>query len=135
MGFVQSIGSFYKRYFDFQTRSSRSEYWWVVLYLILLVIVCGGGIGALSGGAEPSDLVMGIGGLAYLAHIIPIIAVAVRRFHDQDKSGWFYLLSFIPLVGGIIMIVFMCIGGTPGPNRFGPDPLGRGLSGPEDVFS
>jgi len=60
--------------------------------------------------------------LLYLALFIPWLAVQVRRFHDQDMSGWFVLLQFIPYVGGLIMLVFMCIDGTPGPNRFGADP-------------
>ena len=57
-----------------------------------------------------------------LAVIIPGIAVQVRRFHDQDKSGWFVLLALIPFVGSIAVLVFMCLEGTKGPNRFGPDP-------------
>jgi uncharacterized membrane protein YhaH (DUF805 family) len=48
--------------------------------------------------------------------------VQVRRFHDQDKSGWFVLLSLIPFLGAIIVLVFMFLEGTKGPNRFGPDP-------------
>ena len=58
--------------------------------------------------------------------------MTVRRFHDQDMSGWFYFLRFIPYVGGIVLIVFMCMQGTKGENRFGYDPLG---SGPADVFN
>ncbi len=57
-----------------------------------------------------------------LAAFIPSIAVQVRRFHDQDKSGWFVLLGLIPYLGGLILIIFMCLEGTRGPNRFGPDP-------------
>lgn len=68
--------------------------------------------------------------LLLLATIIPSIAVTVRRFHDQDKSGWFYLLGFIPYVGGIVAFIFMCIDGTPGPNQYGPDPKG----GHRDIF-
>jgi uncharacterized membrane protein YhaH (DUF805 family) len=66
-----------------------------------------------------------------LALLVPSIAVGVRRFHDQDKSGWFLLLALIPVVGGLIVLVFMCLPGTSGPNRFGPDPLGTDPS----VFS
>jgi uncharacterized membrane protein YhaH (DUF805 family) len=72
------------------------------------------------------DATMGAGsmilGLFYLAIFIPALAVQVRRFHDQDKSGWFVLLNFIPLVGGLIVFIFMCLDGTRGDNRFGPDP-------------
>ena len=78
-------------------------------------------------------LLIGIFVLGYLAIFIPMLAVQVRRFHDQDLSGWFILLGFIPYLGGLIMLVFMCIDGTPGPNRFGPDPKGRG-EGYSDVF-
>lgn len=55
---------------------------------------------------------------------IPNLAVTIRRLHDQDKSGWFYLLAFIPIVGPFILLIFMLIEGTRGPNRFGPDPKG-----------
>ena len=57
-----------------------------------------------------------------LAVIIPSIAVQVRRFHDQDKSGWMVLLAFIPILGGLAVLIFMCLEGTRGTNRFGPDP-------------
>jgi uncharacterized membrane protein YhaH (DUF805 family) len=79
---------------------------------------------------------IGIGGLLLwvLATFIPNIAVAVRRFHDQDKSGWMYLLSLIPYVGGIILIVFMCLEGTRGPNQYGNDPKNPGLGG-TDIFA
>ena len=65
----------------------------------------------------------GILALWVLGSIIPSIAVQVRRFHDQDRSGWMILLGFIPYVGSIIVFVFMCLSGTRGPNRYGPDPL------------
>jgi uncharacterized membrane protein YhaH (DUF805 family) len=62
--------------------------------------------------------------LLVIALVIPNLAVMVRRLHDQNLSGWFILLFFIPYVGSIVMIVFMCIRGTDGPNRFGSDPFG-----------
>ena len=133
MGFVESVKSFYRRYVDFAGRSSRSEYWWVQLYyviaLIILAIPIILSISSSSTG-EPGGLTFIPIGLFIIAGILPMIAVTVRRFHDQDKSGWMYLISFIPYVGGIIMIVLMCLKGTPGPNRFGMDPLG----GSGDVF-
>ncbi len=129
MDFVEAIKSFYGRYFDFATRSSRSEYWWVQLFNFILVIVLIVPMFMMFGvsGGDPSGSAMFMAfapvGLFLLINIIPGIAVTVRRFHDQDKSGWFYLLSFIPYVGGIVVIVFMCLRGTSGPNRFGEDPL------------
>lgn len=111
-----------KRYADFSGRSRRKEYWMFVLGVLIAAIVLGivesvlglsGMVGHVYG---PLTLIF------LLAIIVPSIAVQVRRFHDQDKSGWFVLLALIPFVGGLIVLVFMCLEGTKGPNRFGPDP-------------
>lgn len=59
-----------------------------------------------------------------LAVFIPNLAVSVRRLHDSDRSGWWILIAFVPFIGGIWLLVLYLIGGTPGPNRFGPDPKG-----------
>ena len=120
MGFQEAIKAFFSNYVKFDGRSARSEYWWPVLamtivnYLIIL----------------PIQLLIseGLGGIISLifslAIILPSIAVAVRRLHDTDKSGWWYLLVFIPIIGWIALIVFFASKGTDGPNRFGSDPLG-----------
>ena len=63
-----------------------------------------------------------LSGLYSLAVLLPSIAVAVRRLHDTDRSGWWFLIGFVPIVGGIILLVFYVLEGTRGPNRFGPDP-------------
>lgn len=72
---------------------------------------------------------MGIPGILLalysLATFIPNLAVAVRRLHDQDKSGWWILIGFVPFIGGIWLLVLYFMDGTPGPNRFGPDPKER----------
>ena len=128
-----------KRYADFSGRSRRKEYWMFLLFIVLVYFALGVVLTmvGLSGNGEGS--IFGVGGatliillLFGLAVIIPSIAVTVRRFHDQDKSGWFYLLNFIPYVGPIIVLVFMCLEGTRGPNRYGPDPKGGGS---EEIFA
>jgi uncharacterized membrane protein YhaH (DUF805 family) len=116
-----------RRYADFSGRSQRKEYWMFVLGYVLAFIV----VGVLYFISHVLGLIVGIP--LVLALFIPTLAVQVRRFHDQDKSGWFVLLQFIPYAGGIIMIVFMCIEGTRGPNRFGEDP--KGVGGLSDVFA
>lgn len=63
-----------------------------------------------------------LSGLYALAMIVPSIAVTVRRLHDTDRSGWWYLLVFVPLIGGLVILVFMFLDGTPGSNRFGRNP-------------
>ncbi len=70
--------------------------------------------------------------LFFLGILVPSIAVQVRRFHDQDKSGWFVLIGLIPILGGLVVLVFMFLEGTRGPNRFGPDPKDPGSS---EVFA
>ena len=125
----------YRRYFDFSGRSRRKEYWMFFLFVIIIELIIASllfsqiplnAYGVMDWPAE------GIGAGTYaliavaflfgLGTIIPQIAVQVRRFHDQDKSGWFVLLNLIPYVGFLIVFVLMCIEGTRGPNRFGADP-------------
>lgn len=121
----------FKRYFDFEGRSRRKEYWmFALLYAILMIaalVVLGFGL-AMNGGEDQFNSVSAVGfsliGLIMLVFLIPSIAVQVRRFHDQDKSGWFVLLLLIPSIGPLIVLVFMCLEGTPGENRYGPDPKG-----------
>lgn len=136
MGMMEAIQSFFARYTDFQGRSRRSEYWWVILAIWLAAIVAGvllSVLGGLAGGGlNPIGyLLAGIFGLAYLAIIIPAIALMVRRFHDLNQTGWlalvFILLSVIPLVGLLVSIgwlIWFAMPGTVGPNKYGADPKG-----------
>ena len=111
-----------KRYADFSGRSRRKEYWMFVLGVFIAAIV----LSIVEGVLGLSGMVGGVYGplttILLLGVIIPSIAVQVRRFHDQDKSGWFVLLALIPFIGGLAVLVFMFLEGTRGPNRFGPDP-------------
>lgn len=135
----------FKRYAEFTGRSRRMEYWSFALLNFIVYIVLGGlmfagGFSALMM-ADPAAMSAPpeLGGLFYvgagllglygLAVLIPSIAVAIRRLHDRDMSGWwllgFIVGSMIPFVGfvaSIAMLVIMLLPGTPGPNRFGPDP-------------
>lgn len=129
----------YKRYAQFSGRSARSEYWLFVLFEVIVLAI--GFALMLAGGFSlyetPSAGEIGVlfyAGIALigvfgLASFIPAIAVAVRRFHDRDMSGWwvlgFAVLGSLPYVGGLFSLanlVIMALPGTPGTNRFGPDP-------------
>jgi len=127
----------YRRYADFSGRSRRKEYWMFVLFQFLVMAVLAilaVAAGVLTTDHEPGPLfylVTAIFAIFLLGTLVPSISVVVRRFHDQDKSGWMYLIAFIPYIGGLVVFVFMCLEGTHGPNRFGPDPKDPHYS---DVF-
>ena len=103
-------------YANFEGRARRSEFWYFVLVNVIVGVV----FGILSS-------IVGFFIYFYyiysLAVLVPNIAVGVRRLHDVGKSGWFYLLAFVPLVN-IYLIVLFCTEGDKGPNEFGPDPKG-----------
>ncbi len=129
----------YRRMFEFRGRSRRREFFSLVLSGIVVFLAFFSAFIPLhvwdkAAAAETNrgDIVA-IFGMAILvlvwawAHM----AVSIRRFHDQDRTGWLYLISFVPYVGGLIVFVMMCLPGTPGPNRYGADPKNRDLT---DVF-
>jgi uncharacterized membrane protein YhaH (DUF805 family) len=112
-----------KKYAVFSGRSRRKEYWYFVLFNIIVSIVLGW-IDALlgtRGSYAGAGLLSGIYGLAV---IIPSLAVTVRRLHDIDRSGWWILIGLVPLIGVIVLLVFALLDGTPGDNRYGPNPKG-----------
>lgn len=104
-----------ERYAKFDGRAGRAEFWWYVLANLIISAV-------LSVLGNASSLFSVLGLLYSLAVLIPSIAVAIRRLHDTDKSGWFLLLALIPIVGFIILIVFYATEGTKGPNQYGTAP-------------
>ena len=115
MGIKDAVSSCFSKYATFRGRAPRSEYWFfflfvMIVYILLMVI------GAVIGDPKIPLIVLGIFAIAI---ILPALAVTVRRLHDQDKSGWWFFIQLVPAVGGIWFIVLMCLGGTPGPNRFG----------------
>ncbi|MBL8562935.1 MAG: DUF805 domain-containing protein [Gemmobacter sp.] len=146
MGFKEAIETVLKqKYATFSGRASRSEYWWFVLFIMIVALVLSGimmmGMDFTTGEMGTlAKLAAGLLVIFYLGVLIPSIAVAVRRLHDRNMSGWWYLgfiaLSFIPLVGfvaSIAMLVIFCLKGTDGDNRFGPDPLRPGARA--DIFA
>lgn len=118
-----------KRYADFSGRSRRQEYWMffllqMIIYVVLITALVA--IAVTNGDQQEPPvafwILVGVAVLVVLGLFIPNLAVQVRRMHDQNQSGWMILLGFIPYVGGIVMLVFMCIDGTRGPNKYGEDP-------------
>jgi uncharacterized membrane protein YhaH (DUF805 family) len=136
-----------KRYAEFSGRSRRKEYWMYFLFLIIVGFV----LGLIEGVMGLQQTVAGIYGplslLFALATFIPSLAVGIRRLHDTERSGWWILLPILPyalsiamLFSGnlpmagifgfvalglaIVLLVFMVLDGTKGPNKYGPDPKG-----------
>jgi uncharacterized membrane protein YhaH (DUF805 family) len=126
MTFVEAVKSAYQNYVTFSGRATRSELWFWVLFQIIMSIVIGlifgGGHMVMGDGAMNMHYEGGlVANLWSLANFLPGLAVGIRRLHDLDKSGWWTLIAFIPLVGWIILIVWYCTKGTPGANSFGPE--------------
>jgi uncharacterized membrane protein YhaH (DUF805 family) len=109
-----------ENYANFNGRSRRSEYWYFILFNILFVIAA-----YLIDVNLRLNFEEGSGGPFYLLYIIgtfiPGLAVAIRRLHDVDKSGWFLLIVFVPLIGGIWLLVLFFSEGTIGKNNYGLD--------------
>ncbi len=110
-----------KKYATFGGRARRKEYWYFVLFNMLITIILtiiDGVTGSLSAEA-------GIGllsGIYTLAVIIPSIAVGIRRLHDTNRSGWWLLILLIPIIGPIVLIVFLVSDSKPEENKYGPNP-------------
>ena len=107
MSFAESIQTCFNKYIDFSGRASRSEYWWFALL----------GFGL--------SFIPVIGWILRLVILLPSLAVQVRRLHDMNRSAWWLLLLVPPItiIGVFVLLIMSIFSGTPGPNRYGPDPL------------
>lgn len=126
-----------RKYADFSGRARRREFWLFALLVFLIELLFMGLLSAVGGSpmmlADPafapatgaSSTVLMIYGFVLLALLVPSLAVAFRRLHDTNRKGWWILIGLIPLIGQLVLFIFYLLDGTPGPNRFGPDPKGR----------
>src|SRR4051794_38300150 len=110
-----------KKYAVFSGRARRKEYWMFLLINILISVALIA-IDSLIGTFSPQTGVGLLQGLYALAVLIPSIAVIVRRLHDTGRSGWWILVALIPLIGGIVLLVFMVLDSELGANQYGPNP-------------
>ena len=119
----------FKNYANFKGRARRSEYWYFILVNIILLVPLY--ILIMMGADDETSDVSMIGGLllgiGFLGMIIPWLAVVVRRLHDLNKSGWYYFMRLIPLVGPIIILVWFSTEGNRFTNNYGDDPKDPGM--------
>ena len=118
--------------FGFQGRANRAKWWLVALSVFVVEMIV---FAAIAGGAamsgDPQEIASAIGpiagGVIFVMVVLATwihIAVAVKRYHDRNKSGWWVLIVFLPVIGGLwYLIECGFLRGTPGPNTYGPDPL------------
>lgn len=104
-----------KNYVVFEGRARRKEYWMFTLFNLIIFAV-------LYALAQSASIFLVLYSLYGLAVFLPSLAVSVRRLHDTGRSGFWLFLAFIPIVGAIILIVFMALPGDQGDNAHGPDP-------------
>jgi len=118
-----------RHYLDFNGRASRSQYWYFVLYYFLISLVLAF-IDTLvinpMLGATPEQMARGgiLQMIFGLALFLPSLSIGVRRLHDIGKSGWWLLLSFIPIIGVLVLLFWFIQDSQPGSNEYGPNPKG-----------
>jgi uncharacterized membrane protein YhaH (DUF805 family) len=129
VSFTEAVQTCLRKYADFSGRARRSEYWWWVLFVFLVDLI----VNAV-GGFQPILIVLGRGpsgestswsvlaAIVSVALLLPGLAVFTRRLHDTGRSGWWWLIVLVPLVGAIILIVFLAQKGNAGANQYGPSP-------------
>lgn len=141
MTFSESIKTCLSKFVTWQGRASRSEYWYFVLFAVIcyaVSVVIDRALGLTFMMANPisgEQQSMGYGYvycLTALVLLLPSLSAMVRRLHDTNRSGWWYWIALIPLIGIILLIVWFCSRGTVGNNNYGSDPLGGELG---DTFA
>jgi len=118
MNFQEAIQSGFRNYVTFSGRAPRSEFWYWVLFEVLVSIVAS----ILDVAIFPLNDISPLNAIASLLLFLPSLAVSIRRLHDIDRTGWWVLIS-LTVIGIVLLIIWNCLRGTIGPNRFGPDPL------------
>ncbi|MGE3810264.1 MAG: DUF805 domain-containing protein [Candidatus Nanopelagicales bacterium] len=144
VGFGDAVRMAFRNWKDFESRATLGEYWWFYLFQVLVVVVgylvlavllavVAAATGSTSGSSTSSSggsAALGVVGVLLTLVFVAVsivffvvgLAVTVRRLHDTDRSGWWYLITLVPF-GGIVLLVFLVGQGTPGPNQYGPVPV------------
>lgn len=130
MNMQEAVRSAFGKYVTFSGRARRAEYWWFALFCVIVALVVGvvdymifgGTVTQIEGGYSYASN----GPLAAiwsLVILLPAISVLVRRLHDTGRSGWWYWILLVPLVGVLLLLWWLTRPGDQGPNAYGPDPI------------
>ena len=111
---------YWQNYVNFQGRARRSEYWYPMLCNIIVAVV----LGILATLTSLVSVFAILISLFSLAILLPSLSVEIRRLHDIGKSGWWLFIALVPMVGGILLLVWFCTDSNPGENQYGPNPKG-----------
>lgn len=114
MSFTEAISSAFSKYADFSGRARRSEFWFFTLFCFIISVLL---------------TFIGLSWIFAIATIIPSLSITWRRMHDIGKSGAYSLISFIPVVGWILVLIWCCTDSQPGSNMYGPNPKQRFFGG------
>lgn len=128
VGFWEAVSRAFSNYCNFNGRASRSEYWWFMLFNFIVTMVLSAGHGFSTHSMVASMNAFSLDTFSVLTYIwglivlLPTLGLSWRRLHDIGKGGGWYFIGLIPVVGGILLIVWFCQSSQPGDNRFGPVP-------------
>ena len=122
MSMKEAILNVLNNYANFSGRARRSEYWYFVLFYGIVVFALSTLSRIVGSESILASIIAGISGLFSLAILVPNLAVTWRRLHDIGKSGGFYFICLIPVVGTILLLVWLCRDSEPGENQYGPSP-------------
>ena len=115
-----------KKYAEFDGRARRKEYWFFVLFNVLISMVLAF-IDRLMGNVDPETGLGILSGIYALGVMIPGMAVSVRRLHDTGRSGWWLLITFVPVIGALVFFYFMVLDSNPERNEYGESPKGNDI--------
>ncbi len=120
MNFPTAVKAGLSRYVTFEGRAARSEYWYFLLFTLLVYLFV---VAVYLIEPRTAEVVGVVFVVVYIGLYLPTLAVAVRRLHDRNRSGWNVLWVLVPFFGAIVLLIWFCQRGVEGDNRFGPDPL------------
>lgn len=108
----------FSKYAVFRGRADRAQFW---VFILIVWIITGLAVW-LTGGRAADGSVSFIAYLVGLVFLLPTVSVTVRRLHDTNRTGWWWWISLVPFIGQIWLLILLVLAGTPGPNRYGPQP-------------